>query len=39
MVGYYISSKDLSARELAEAARQHWFIETEIALVPGCWYE
>lgn len=29
-VRYYISSKDLSARELADAARQHWFIETKL---------
>ena len=30
MVRYYISSKDLTAVELAEAARQHWFIETKL---------
>ena len=29
-VRYYISSKDLSARELADAARQHWYIETKL---------
>lgn len=29
-VRYYITSKDLNARELADAARQHWFIETKL---------
>tara|TARA_R110000850_G_scaffold163452_1_gene288181 strand:- start:531 stop:860 length:330 start_codon:yes stop_codon:yes gene_type:complete len=27
---YYISSADLSANKLAEAARQHWFVENKL---------
>ncbi|NOG31684.1 ISAs1 family transposase [Halomonas sp. TBZ9] len=27
---YYISSAELSAKELAEAARQHWFVENKL---------
>jgi predicted transposase YbfD/YdcC len=28
MIRYYISSANLSAKKLAEAARQHWYIES-----------
>jgi predicted transposase YbfD/YdcC len=30
MIRYYISSADLSAKKLAEAARQHWFVENKL---------
>lgn len=29
-IRYYIGSKDLTAKEFAEAARQHWYIETKL---------
>jgi predicted transposase YbfD/YdcC len=30
MIRYYISSADLSAKKLAEAARQYWFVENNL---------
>jgi predicted transposase YbfD/YdcC len=30
MIRYYISSAELSAKKLAEAARQHWHIENKL---------
>jgi predicted transposase YbfD/YdcC len=30
MIRYYISSAELSAKKLAEAARQHWYIENKL---------
>jgi len=30
MVRYYISSTELSAKKLAEAAREHWYIENKL---------
>ncbi len=30
MIRYYISSAKLSAKKLAEAARQHWFVENKL---------
>ncbi|MCE9664052.1 ISAs1 family transposase [Halomonas sp. M5N1S17] len=30
MIRYYISSADLSAKKLAEAARQHWHVENKL---------
>ncbi|WP_304525790.1 ISAs1 family transposase [Halomonas sp. I5-271120] len=30
MICYYISSAELSAKKLAEAARQHWFVENKL---------
>jgi predicted transposase YbfD/YdcC len=30
MIRYYISSANLSAKKLAEAARQHWYIENKL---------
>lgn len=29
-IRYYISSANLSAKKLAEAARQHWFVENKL---------
>ena len=30
MIRYYISSAELSAKKLAEATRQHWFVENKL---------
>ena len=30
IIHYYISSAELSAEKLAEAARQHWYIENKL---------
>jgi predicted transposase YbfD/YdcC len=30
MICYYISSAELSAKKLAEATRQHWYIENKL---------
>ncbi|MCW4153943.1 ISAs1 family transposase, partial [Halomonas sp. 18H] len=30
MIRYYISSAELSAKKLAEAARQHWYVENKL---------
>jgi predicted transposase YbfD/YdcC len=30
MICHYISSAELSAKNLAEAARQHWYIENKL---------
>ncbi len=30
MIRYYISSAELSAKKLAEADRQHWYIENKL---------
>ncbi|WP_240721824.1 ISAs1 family transposase, partial [Halomonas marinisediminis] len=30
MIRYYISSAELTAKKLAEAARQHWHIESKL---------
>ena len=30
MIRYYISSAELRAKKLAEAARQHWYIENKL---------
>ncbi len=30
MIRYYIFSAELSAKKLAEAARQHWFVENKL---------
>jgi hypothetical protein len=36
MTRYYISLAELSAKKLAETARQHWYVEKKIGLVFGC---
>ena len=30
MIRHYISSAELSAKKLSEAARQHWYIENKL---------